>query len=169
MIGGVTQKNIIRDFNTSNDHRTNQSLSEDEYPKIAEQLDNPVKQHFEETKEVRLRNSQGQFDLGVICLSKGEISKALCYFHESAKQGNCDAHQKLGEMYANGQHVQKNDQMAFVHYKKSIELGNPNAHNLHGVLGEMYRQGQGVPKNLELAAYHYREADRYRDGMPSKL
>jgi TPR repeat protein len=65
-----------------------------------------------------------------------------------AQQGNVEAQFYLGEMYAKGRGVSKNDAEAVVWYKKSAEQGNANAQN---ELDRISQQGWGVSQDMQEA------------------
>ena len=66
-----------------------------------------------------------------------------------AEQGDAEAQQKLGNMYATGENVLKDFKKAFYWYEKSAEQGKAAAqHNL----GLVYLYGEGKNKDFKKAA-----------------
>ncbi len=73
------------------------------------------------------------------------------FWRKTADHGVAYAQDKLGEMYANGQGVPKDDTEAARWYRKAADQGHESAQYK---LGEMYASGQGVPKD-DTEAYHW--------------
>jgi hypothetical protein len=76
---------------------------------------------------------------------------AFAGFKKLAAQGDVYAQFNLGNMYANGQGVPKDEQQAVVWFRKAAEQGNAMA---QFNLGLMYDNGQGAPKD-EQSAYFW--------------
>lgn len=72
-----------------------------------------------------------------------------------AEQGDARAEALMGEMYATGKDVQKDDARAAGWYRKSAARGTPQAQYNLGVL---YERGQGVPRSDAQAAVWYAKA-----------
>ena len=72
-----------------------------------------------------------------------------------AEAGDFQAQFELGELYAGGSGVPKNDKKAVDWYRKAAEQGHAEAMDN---LGWMYEDGRGVPKNVGKAAYWFRRA-----------
>ena len=74
---------------------------------------------------------------------------------QSAEQGDAEAQNKLGMMYANGQGVEKDAREAVRWYQRAADQGLATA---QVNLGWMYDTGEGVEKNDREAAQWYRRA-----------
>ena len=72
-----------------------------------------------------------------------------------AEQGQVDAQNELGAMYANGNGVPENDAEAVNWFRLAAEQGSETA---QFVLGIMYDNGEGVPENDAEAVKWYRLA-----------
>ena len=72
-----------------------------------------------------------------------------------AQQGNADAQQLVGSMYANGDGVPQNNAYAAHWYSLAAEQGKVDA---QFALGIMYRDGAGVPRDRGLALKWLRRA-----------
>lgn len=73
------------------------------------------------------------------------------FWHKTADHGVASAQYKLGEMYANGQGLPKDDAEAARWYRKAADQGIEAAQYK---LGEMYSSGRGVPKD-DAEAFHW--------------
>ena len=86
---------------------------------------------------------------------KKDYAKALPMFKKLANQNDARAQFFLGEMYANGRGVVKDDTQAVYWYHKAAEQGGATAqYNL----GLTYANGSGVVKDDVQALYWYRKA-----------
>ena len=88
----------------------------------------------------------------------GPISAQLPDFTENKKQaeaGNAGAQCRLGNMYAFGEGVPKDDAEAAKWYRKAADQGHAQAQNS---LGLMYAFGEGVPKDDAEAVKWFRKA-----------
>ena len=74
---------------------------------------------------------------------------------ERAEMGDAEAQYNLGDTYANGIGVTKDDEEAVKWYRKAAEQGHAEA---QFSLGLMYAFGEGVAKDLEEAVKWYRKA-----------
>ena len=72
-----------------------------------------------------------------------------------AEKGVAQSQCVLGNMYAGGQGVPKDDAVAAMWFRKAAEQGNANA---QVILGNCYLAGQGVPKDDAMAVMWYRKA-----------
>jgi TPR repeat protein len=79
---------------------------------------------------------------------------------KAAEQGNADAQLTLGQMYAEGRGVAKDEEKAANWYRKAAEQGNARACE-H--IGDMYRFGNGVAQSHEKSVYWYRRGDELND------
>ena len=85
-------------------------------------------------------------------------AQALYWYLKAAKQGNAGAQYELGEMYARGLGVPRDQTQAVAWYSKAADQGHPVAQYNLGVI---YERGQGVPQDyararmwFNLAALH---------------
>lgn len=74
---------------------------------------------------------------------------------QKAKAGDAEAQNKLGERYASGEGVRKNDAKAVKWYRKAADQGYAAGQNN---LGDMYQKGHSVPQNYLEAMKWYRKA-----------
>ncbi len=74
---------------------------------------------------------------------------------EAADQGDAEAQNDLGGMYANGDRVPQDDAQAVAWFRKAADQGNADAQNN---LGGMYDNGRGVPQDDAQAVAWYRQA-----------
>lgn len=88
------------------------------------------------------------------CFELGDSARAACY-RKGAEQGDADAQLLLGNMYAAGTGVAKDDVEAVQWYRKAADQGNAAAQNN---LGRMYEDGRGVAKDDSQAVQWYRKA-----------
>ncbi|TYP94265.1 MULTISPECIES: toll/interleukin-1 receptor domain-containing protein [Nitrosomonas] len=79
---------------------------------------------------------------------------------EAAEQGDAEAQNILGLMYASGRGVAKNEAKAVEWYRKAAEQGNATAQNS---LGVMYEEGRGVVQDDTIAMEWYRKAAEQGD------
>ena len=76
-------------------------------------------------------------------------------YRKWAVQGDAFAQKNLGDCYAQGKGVKKDQQQAVYWYRKSAEQGHAEAQLL---LGDYYREGQGVAKDIDQAVSLYQKA-----------
>jgi len=81
--------------------------------------------------------------------------KDVGWYRKAAEQGDAEAQNNLGVMYANGQRVPKNEAKAAEWFQKAAEQGYVDA---QFNLGIVYANGQGVPKNEAKAVEWYNKA-----------
>jgi TPR repeat protein len=93
-----------------------------------------------------------------VAYKNGDYAAAFAGFQELAKQGNPNAMNNLGLMYANGLGVDVDLAAARRWYEEAAGKGSLSAVNN---LGAMYETGQGVPQNYEEAATRYATAVKY--------
>lgn len=91
-----------------------------------------------------------QFGQGVYFLLGHGYESAIQWFRKAADQGHANAQSNLGNMYAHGQGVAKDEVEAVRWYRIAAEQGNSSGqYNL----GLMYLEGRGVPLNNARAVY----------------
>ncbi|MDG1708191.1 MAG: hypothetical protein P8H03_05480 [Emcibacteraceae bacterium] len=86
---------------------------------------------------------------GITALNAGQYEKAYIEFKAASESGDADAHYQLGLMFQEGQHVEKQDFDALLHFEKAGHLGHIDA------MREAIRyhlNGWGVIPNRALAA-----------------
>lgn len=93
-----------------------------------------------------------------VAFQKQDYAAALSGFQTLAAQGNPNAMNNLGLMYANELGVSRDDAMAVKWYGQAAALGHIGAINN---LGGMYEMGFGVPQNYAAAAEKYALAAKY--------
>ncbi|MDH5691504.1 MAG: sel1 repeat family protein [Gammaproteobacteria bacterium] len=80
---------------------------------------------------------------------------ALEWYIKAANNGFAPAQIDLGQLFADGEGVEKNMSKAVKWFKKAAEQGYATA---QFNMGNMYRQGEGVKQDLEKSAYWYEKA-----------
>lgn len=93
-----------------------------------------------------------------VAFGSQDYATALAGFQTLAGQGNPNAMNNLGLMYANGLGVPRDDAVAVKWYGQAAALGHIGAINN---LGGMYEMGYGVPQNYAAAAEKYALAAKY--------
>ncbi len=86
---------------------------------------------------------------------RGYYSTALTLWRPLADQGDATAQENLGNMYANGRGVPKDDGEAVKWYRKAAEQSSASAQTN---LAYMHANGRGVPKDYTQAFMWYRKA-----------
>lgn len=86
---------------------------------------------------------------------RGDYSEAAAVLKRLAEQENATAQGRLGELYLQGQGVERNDQEALRLIRKAATKGDSEA---QVKLGEMYFRGRGVPQNSFQAYVWYSAA-----------
>jgi len=81
--------------------------------------------------------------------------EALKWYRKAAERGYFEAQFKLGEMYANGKGVAKDDVEALKWYRKAAEQRYATTQFNH--LGAMYYDGEGAPEDAAEAVEWYRK------------
>lgn len=98
---------------------------------------------------------QAGFDEGMTAYANGNYPLALHEFRAAAEQGDLYAEYNLGMMYAFGQGVAKDEELAVGWYRRAAERGfAPAQHSL----GQAYEEVAGVWRNEALAVDWYRKA-----------
>ena len=108
--------------------------------------------------------SQSFLRSGASAYQIGAYATALVILRPLADEGNVEAQNLIGQMYANGEGVPQNYATAISWYRKAAEQGNPSA-QLN--LGLVNARGQGVPQDyvqahmwLNLAASRTADAEQ---------
>jgi len=100
--------------------------------------------------------AHADFNDGVVALTMGDYEKALTIFLPLAETADhAYAQYFVGRMFAAGQGVEKNSEIAAKWYRKSAKLGVADAQFR---LADQYAGGDGVPRDLESAFAWYRVA-----------
>ncbi len=95
------------------------------------------------------------FDEADAAYQRGDYETALRELRPLANQGNANAQNNLGRMYARGEGVPRDDAEAVRWFRKAAERGYAKAqYNL----GTMYHKGEGVPQDHAEAVRWYRKA-----------
>ncbi|GAA7467795.1 hypothetical protein ID1074_03930 [Helicobacter pylori] len=93
--------------------------------------------------------------LGVLSYDKQDFSKARKYFERACGLNNGRGCNNLGDLYQNGEGIEKNLTKAAQFYSKACALKEGlGCFNL----GALYYNGKGVEKDLTKAAYFYSKA-----------
>ena len=81
-------------------------------------------------KRVKANDPAAISFMGVIRHNEGDYDSAMKLFSRAAELGNFHAHYMLGNMYMDGDGVEKNEKKAVYHYEKAAIGGHPYArHN----------------------------------------
>ena len=118
---------------------------------------NSSSDYLKSDEEPEEGDTESQFLLGVMYLKSKEIEKGLEWLKKAADGNHLEAQLKLGEMYSNGQIVEKNISSAAKWIRLAAEQGHPESQFR---LGEFYSEGKGVEKSTALALKWYRYAAR---------
>ena len=94
----------------------------------------------------------GAYEDAISALKREDYGRAAQLFRPLAEQGNTNARNNLGRMYANGQGVPLDYQEAVKWYRMAAKQGNGEA---QFSLGLMYDSGQGVPQDFIRAHMWY--------------
>lgn len=95
------------------------------------------------------------FLLGDVLARTEQFEKAFEYLSQAAELGFHEAYVKIGQLYANGLGVEKDEKKAFDYYSLAYNKGKVIA---VFKLGEAYRYGYGTEVNYEKAMQLYEEA-----------
>ena len=105
--------------------------------------------------------AQGAPDDGLTAYRSGDYVKAVELWRPLAEKGDAVAQYRLGNMYADGKGVTRDDATAMMWFERSAKQGNADAqYNV----GASYAEGVGVAKSEEQAAEWFRRAAD--QGMP---
>jgi len=83
--------------------------------------------------------------LHIVTQDNNDYESAASWYKKAADQGHSTAQYYLGNMYATGRGVSKNDKMAAYWHQKAANQGHSTAQYS---LGIMYMNGRGVNKNV---------------------
>ena len=86
---------------------------------------------------------------------KPDFKQAFEWASRSAEKSNRGGQETLGQLYLNGQGVEKDFSKAIFYFRLSAAQNNPWAQN---ALGSVYENGWGVPSNYDEAARWYLKA-----------
>ena len=100
------------------------------------------------------------FDKGLDAYNAGDFETAFVEFGELAEQGDADAQYYLGNMYYNGEGVEKNFTEAAKWFAFAAEQGDATAQL---TLGIMYKYAEGVEQDYAYAAELYSLAAKQGD------
>jgi len=118
--------------------------------------------------------SSANINVGANAYNDGDYATAIENWRPLADQGDALAQTYLGEMYKDGEGVEKDYNEAASLFRQAANQGNARAQNFLGVL---YYRGDGVPKDYAKAFHWFRKsaeggfalgqnnlAEMYRDG-----
>ena len=120
----------------------------------------------------------GPFEDATVANKRGDNATALKTFQSLAAQGNAEAQNYIGQLYAHGQGVPQDYVQAREWYEKAAAQGHALAQNN---LAELYYAGLGVPKDdvraymwVNLAAVHMKgdeqkQATENRDDVARRM
>ena len=99
--------------------------------------------------------AQGATEDGLSAYRNGDFVKAVQLWRELAEKGDPVAQYRLGDMYAEGKGVARDDTAAMTWFQRSANQGNADAqYNV----GASYAEGLGVAKNDDEAAKWFKRA-----------
>lgn len=112
---------------------------------------------------VRIRAREA-FERGKHYDRNGKHYEAVVAYQTAASLGHIKAHHYIAVAYANGEGVEKNQELAFEWYSKAIELGFGFSAS---TLGYRYTIGVKAKRNLKTASLYYHKAALldHPDGM----
>lgn len=82
---------------------------------------------------------------GTQAFQRGKYEEALKYLQPAAKAGEASAMYVLGQMYASGRGVTKDEKMAADYFSKAADLGNADAQQS---LGSALMLGEGIEQDM---------------------
>tara|TARA_R110000868_G_scaffold6363_7_gene36113 strand:- start:6765 stop:7271 length:507 start_codon:yes stop_codon:yes gene_type:complete len=82
---------------------------------------------------------------GVEAFQRGKYEVALKYLKPAAKDGDAAAMYVLGQMYASGRGIEKDEKLAAGYFMKAAELGNADAQQS---LGSALMLGEGIEQDM---------------------
>ena len=94
----------------------------------------------------------GPFEDAVAAYLHGDYHQAAKLYRKAAEQGDAEAQNTLGVMYARGEGVSQDNAEAVKWYRKAAERGHVVAQDN---LGNMYQYGFGVPQDYVQAHMWY--------------
>jgi uncharacterized protein len=101
--------------------------------------------------------AQPTVDAGFRAYQAQDYPVALSNLRPLAEDGDAYAQYVLGVMYAMGQGVTRNDDIAIVLYRKSANQGNADA---QFAMGKMYKNARGVTRDYEQAVGWFKKAQK---------
>jgi S1-C subfamily serine protease len=99
--------------------------------------------------------SQRKLGLALLAIKPPKTDEAYKLLNQSADRGNTAAMVNIGQMFAGGVGVVKNEALALTWYRRAADKGNAEGQN---ALGRLYETGQGVPQDFAEALKWYRLA-----------
>lgn len=82
---------------------------------------------------------------GIQAFQRGKYEEALKYLQPAAEAGEASAMYVLGQMYASGRGIAKDEKMATDLFHKAANLGDPNAQQS---LGSALMLGEGIEQDM---------------------
>lgn len=82
---------------------------------------------------------------GVQAFQRGKYEEALKYLKPAASAGDADAMYALGQMYASGRGIKKDEKLATGYFLKAANLGNAEAQQS---LGSALMLGEGIEQDM---------------------
>ncbi len=119
--------------------------------------------------------------IGYKCYDEGDYDGAFEYYSKAAELGNADAHYRLGNMYGEGEGVEKDEEKAVYHYEKAAIGGHPNARNnlacIEGNNGRMERSVKhfiiaaklGYDQSMKALWRHYSAGNISKEDLDATL
>ncbi len=82
---------------------------------------------------------------GADAFQRGKYEEALKFLKPAARDGDADAMYVLGQMYASGRGIEKDEKLATGYFLKAAELGNADAQQS---LGSALMLGEGIEQDM---------------------
>ena len=105
--------------------------------------------------EESVATPESLYQAGEDAVDAMDYATALDYFQQAADQGSADAIRSIGNLYADGNGVEKDIEKAQEYWLRAVDLGNTKA-LLN--LGNIYARGEGVEQDSEKARELYQKA-----------
>ena len=116
-------------------------------------------------RAAKITADQTEYITGQVAYEKGDYGTALRNWMPLADKGDPVAQYHLGNLFAKGQGVLKDNIKAVAWFAKSAAQGNDQGQKS---LGDMYRKGKGVPKDAKKAVKWYRDAALQGNALAKK-
>ena len=95
------------------------------------------------------------YDKALECMEKENYAQAKEYLEKALEEGEIEAYFDLGNLYFEGNGVEKNYKRAFDYYQKGAKAGEPYCMDN---LGMCYFWGHGVDTDIQKSAFYTEKA-----------
>ena len=95
------------------------------------------------------------YGMGVANYRQEQFQQAFDWLQKAAHKGSAEAILLIGDMYANGDGIEKSEEKAFCCFKQAAETGNVKTGDLeaHLIVASAYLEGKGVKADTAQAIY----------------